>query len=241
MHGHSTFCRRSHLVQHLRTHMRENPHKYDNVCWRTFNLRPILVKYPLAHPGKGLTSVKFVEEPSRENQTRYHLQEETHTEEKPHQCNVCGVSVPKLTPASPFCCQRVQTFAYPQRSDIWHSKERRCSRVRVRRVAVPKNIQPARTKCWWTTTLAGKLSSFGLDPRGSSSFSFCFEHSDSVWLRVPRQWPGMPRSANLAGVTNCHPTVYLKWMPRRESRDTNRMGFLGRREAYRSVFKLDHH
>ena len=45
-----------------------------------------------------------------------------------------------------------------------------CSRVRVRRV-VPKNIQPARTKCSWTTTLTGKLSSFGRDPRRS----FCFE------------------------------------------------------------------
>ena len=34
-----------------------------------------------------------------------------------------------------------------------------CSRVRVRRVVVPKNIQPARrpTKCSWTTTLTGKL------------------------------------------------------------------------------------
>ena len=101
----------------------------------------------------------------------------------------------------------------------------RCSRVRVRRVVVPKNIQPVRTKCSWTTTLTGKLSSFGLDPRRSSNFSFCFEHSDSVWLRVPRPWPGMPRSANLAGVTNCcwiHPTLYLKWRPRREWRDTNR-------------------
>ena len=99
---------------------------------------------------------------------------------------------------------------------------RRCSRVRVRRVVVPKNIQPARTKCSWTTTLTGKLSSFGLDPRRSSNFSFCFEHSDSVWLRVPRPWPGMPRSANLASVKNCcwiHPTLYLKWMPRRQWRD----------------------
>ena len=70
----------------------------------------------------------------------------------------------------------------------------RCSRVRVRRAVVPKNVQPARTKCSWTTTLTGKLSSFGLDPRRSSNFSFCFEHSDSVWLRGPRPWPGMPRS-----------------------------------------------
>ena len=54
----------------------------------------------------------------------------------------------------------------------------------------------------------------------------------SVWLRVPRPWPGMPRSENLAGATNCcwiHPTFYLKWMPRREWRDTNRMGFFDHR------------
>ena len=120
----------------------------------------------------------------------------------------------------------------------------RCSRVRVRRVVVPKTIQSARTKCSWTATLTGKLSSFGLDPRRSSNFSFCFEHSDSVWLPVPRPWPGMPRSARLAGVTNCcwiHPTLYLKSMPSREWRDTNRIGFLYRKEACRSVFKLDHH
>ena len=114
----------------------------------------------------------------------------------------------------------------------WNMKHFRCSRVRVRRVVVPKNIQPARTKCSWTTTLTGKISSFGLDPRRSSNFSFWFEHSDSVWLRVPRPWPGMPRSANLAGATNCcwiQPTLYLKWRPRREWRDTNRMGFFDHR------------
>ena len=38
-----------------------------------------------------------------------------------------------------------------------------------------------------------------------------------------------------------HPTLYLKWMPRREWRNTNQMGFLDRREACRSVFKLDYH
>ena len=58
---------------------------------------------------------------------------------------------------------------------------------------------------------------FKFRPRPAQEFQFqflCFEHSDSVWLRVPRPWPGMPRSANLAGVTNCcwiHPTLYLKW------------------------------
>ena len=44
----------------------------------------------------------------------------------------------------------------------------------------------------------------------------------------------MPRSANLGGVTNCcwiHPTLYLKWIPRRAWRDTNQIGFLDRKEA----------
>ena len=107
----------------------------------------------------------------------------------------------------------------------------RCSRVRVRRVAVPKNIQPARTKCSWTTTQTGKLSSFGFDPCRSSNFTFC---SSTVGLsltadrlRVPRQWLGMPRLPSLAGVTNCcwiHPTFfYLKWRPSREWRDTSQI------------------
>ena len=54
-----------------------------------------------------------------------------------------------------------------------------------------------------------------------------FQHSYSVWLRVPRQWPGMPRSASLASVTNCcwiHPTFfYLKWRPSREWWDTSQI------------------
>ena len=54
-----------------------------------------------------------------------------------------------------------------------------------------------------------------------------FQHSDSVWLRVPRPWPGMPRSASLASVTNCcwiHPTFfYLKWRPSREWWDTSQI------------------
>ena len=100
--------------------------------------------------------------------------------------------------------------------------------MRVRRAVVPKNIQPARTKCSWTTTLTGKFSSFGFDPRRSSNFSFCLDgFNNSVWLRVPRPWPGMPRSASLVSVTNCcwiHPTFfYLKWRPSREWRDTSQI------------------
>ena len=47
---------------------------------------------------------------------------------------------------------------------------------------------------------------FKFQPRPAQEFQFqflFFQHSDSVWLRLPRPWPGMPRSANLAGVTNC--------------------------------------
>ena len=110
----------------------------------------------------------------------------------------------------------------------------RCSRVRVRRVVVPKNIQPARTKCSWTTTLTGKLSSFGFDPRWSSNFSFCFSTVGLGLTALPRQWPGMPRSLSPAGVTNCcwiDPTFfYLKWRPSREWRDTSQIdGLFDRR------------
>ena len=71
----------------------------------------------------------------------------------------------------------------------------RCSQVWVRRVAVPKNEQHARITCSWTTTPTGKLSNFGLKPRRSSNFSFCFsQHPDSGCLRVPK--PGTPPSAN---------------------------------------------
>ena len=70
----------------------------------------------------------------------------------------------------------------------------RCSRVRVRRVVVPKNIQPARTKCSWTTTLTGKLSSFGFDPRRSSNFSFCFS---TLGLSLPARAKAMARHASI--------------------------------------------
>ena len=71
----------------------------------------------------------------------------------------------------------------------------RCSRVRVRRVVVPKNIQPARTKCLWTTTLTGKLSSFGFNPRKSSNFSFCFS---TVGLSLTARAEAMARHASNA-------------------------------------------
>ena len=71
---------------------------------------------------------------------------------------------------------------------------RRCSRVGVRSEAVPKNIQPAPTKCSCTTTLTSKLSSFGLDPRRSSNFSF--------WLLI---WVGIEPS------TSAGPDCCISW------------------------------
>ena len=81
----------------------------------------------------------------------------------------------------------------------------------------------------------GQTFKFQLRPAQEFQFQFLlFQQSDSVWLRVPRQWPGMPRSLSLAGVTNCcwiHPTLfYLTWRPSREWRDTSRIdGLIDRR------------
>ena len=97
----------------------------------------------------------------------------------------------------------------PDRPD----RVRRCSRVRVRRVAVPKNIQPARTKCSWTTTLTGKLSSFGFDPRRSSNFSFCFS---TVGLSLTARAEAKARHASIAESCLCHklllnPSNFFIW------------------------------
>ena len=77
----------------------------------------------------------------------------------------------------------------------------RCSRVRVRRVVVPKNIQPARTKCSWTATLTGKLSSFGFDPRRSSNFSLCFS---TLGLSLTARAEAMTRHASIGESSWCH-------------------------------------
>ena len=105
-------------------------------------------------------------------------------------------------------------------------------------VVVPKNIQPARTKCSWTTTLTGKLSSFGLDPRRSSNFSFCL-----LVLNTRTQSDYACRGNGQASLTNCclNSSNSLFEVDAREWRDTNQIGFLDREEACRSVFKLDHH
>ena len=124
----------------------------------------------------------------------------------------------------------------------------RCSRVRVLRVAVPKNIlyNPR-------VPSARELPRWRANFQVSASTRVGVPISVSAWLLNTRTQSDcacrgdgqacMPRSANLAGVTNCcwiHPTLYLKWMPRREWRDTIRIGFLDRREAW-GVFKLDYH
>ena len=135
------------------------------------------------------------------------------------------------------------SLAYCACCRLW--SECQCSRARVRRVAVPKNIQPTCAKCSSTTMLTGKLSSFGFDPHRSSSFSFCFEHAESVWLRVPRPWPC--RHASIGESCRCHklllnPSNSLfevdgpSWVKK-----PNRIGFLDRREACQGVFKLDCH
>ena len=105
----------------------------------------------------------------------------------------------------------------PGLSCPWSPTPCRCSRVRVRRVVVPKNIQPARTKCSWTTTLTGKLSSFGFDPRRSSNFSFCFS---TLGLSLTARAEAMARHASIGESSWCHKLLlnqpnffYLKWRP----------------------------
>ena len=115
--------------------------------------------------------------------------------------------------------------------DVEPSSGRRCSRVRVRRVAVPKNIQPARTKCSWTTTLTGKLSSFSLDPRRSSNFSFCFW---TLGLSLTALAEDMARYASIAESCWCHKLFFESmqlffWRGGpREWRRTNQIGFFDR-------------
>ena len=55
---------------------------------------------------------------------------------------------------------------------------RRCTRVKVIRVEVSKNVVTARTKGWTTSTRPGKLRDFGLQPRRSNPRrGTCFEPS----------------------------------------------------------------
>ena len=120
--------------------------------------------------------------------------------------------------------------------------QRRCSRVRVRRVAVPKNIQPARTKCSWTTTLTGKLSSFSLDPRRSSNFSFCFW---TLGLSLTALAEDMARYASIAESCWGHKLFFESmqlffWRGGPVNEDARTKSAFSTLEACRSVFKLDY-
>ena len=66
---------------------------------------------------------------------------------------------------------------------------------------------------WWVQTF-----------RGTPASSVKARKNDSVWLRMPRPWPGMSRWANLAGVTICwriHPTLYGHSRPRKLEASSN--------------------
>ena len=62
-------------------------------------------------------------------------------------------------------------------------------------------IQPTRTKCSWTATLTGKLSSFGFDPRRSSNFTFCFS---TLGLSLTARAEAMASQASIGESCWCH-------------------------------------
>ena len=119
----------------------------------------------------------------------------------------------------------------------------RCSRVRVRRVVVPKNIQPARTKYSWTTTPTGKLSSFSLDPHRSSNFSLCFS---ALGLSLTALAEAMARYASIDEPCWCHKLLFESiqlffWSGGPVNEDAWTKSTFSTVDACWSVFKLDYH
>ena len=119
----------------------------------------------------------------------------------------------------------------------------RCSRVRVRRVVVPKNIQPACTKYSWTTTLTGKLSSFSLDPHRSSNFSLCFS---ALGISLTALAEAMARYASIDEPFWCHKLLFESiqlffWSGGPVKEDARTKSTFSNVGACWSVFKLDYH